>query len=68
MFILQEKFQLEEDLKAATSNQERERMQRKLNVVDGNLQDNKSWVHYWEERANKNGEELKQLESTIKNG
>ena len=36
--------------------------------MDGNLQDNRSWVQYWEEKANKNGEELKQLESTIKEG
>ena len=34
--------------------------------MDGEIRDNKSLVHSWEGRANQYGEELKQLESTIK--
>ena len=34
--------------------------------VDRGIQDNKRGVHAWEENTNRFGEELKQLESTIK--
>ena len=34
--------------------------------MDGNIQENKSLVHYWDGKGNQDGEELKQLESTIK--
>ena len=34
--------------------------------MDRAIQTNKIWVHYCGERANREGEELKQLESTIK--
>ena len=34
--------------------------------MDKELQDNKSWVHYWEEQSHQAGEELKQLDPTIK--
>ena len=34
--------------------------------MDENLQTNKSMVHHWEGRTNGAGEELKQLESTVK--
>ena len=30
------------------------------------IQDYERWVHYWEEKANRHGEELKQLDPTIK--
>ena len=35
-------------------------------MVDGEIPENKSWVHRWEGKANRHGEELKQLEPTIK--
>ena len=41
-------------------------IQHRLKEVDEGLQSNKSKVHRWEEVANRFGEELKQLESTIK--
>ena len=34
--------------------------------MDGSIQGSKSWVHDYERYANQDGEELKQLESTIK--
>ena len=34
--------------------------------MDGEIQSNTSGVHYWEGEANRNGEELKQLDPTIK--
>ena len=34
--------------------------------MDGKIQSRKSGLHCWEGRANRYGEELKQLESTIK--
>ena len=34
--------------------------------MDREIKSNKSMVHYWEGQANRYGEELKQLESTIK--
>ena len=34
--------------------------------MDGDLQSNKSSVHFWEVAAYRDGEKLKQLESTIK--
>ena len=34
--------------------------------MDGGIQDKKTAVHDWEDNANRYGEELKQLESTIK--
>ena len=60
------KSQFEDDLKAATSRQERWRIQQRLEEVDGSIQDNKSQVHGWEGDANRRFEKLKQLESTIK--
>ena len=66
MFILQEKSQLKDDQKVATSFWERERIQQRLKEVDRTIQSCKSEVHYWEGAANRDGEELKQLESTIK--
>ena len=42
------------------------RIQQKLKEVDGEIQSDKSDVHYWEEEANRYGEELKQLDPTIK--
>ena len=60
------KSQLEDDLKAATSHQKRERIQQKLERVDWEAQYYKRLVDRWEEVANRYGEELKQLESTIK--
>ena len=59
------KSQFEDDLKAATNCQERERVQQKLKEVDQVIQDNQSQVHCWEGDANREGEALKHLVSTI---
>ena len=34
--------------------------------MDGEIRNYKWWVDHWEKRANRHGEELKQLESTTK--
>ena len=41
-------------------------MQPRLQAGDGEIQRSKSLVQYWEGEAHQAGEELKQLESTIK--
>ena len=64
--LLKEKYQLEDDLKVATSHQERERIQQRLRKVDENIQGSKSLLHHWEKEANRDGGGLKQLESTIR--
>jgi hypothetical protein len=61
------KSQLEDDLKAATSRQERRRIQQRLEV-DKKIQYHKSEVRRWEGKANRAGEELKQLESLNEDG
>ena len=53
-------------MKAITSHQHLRRIQQQLNSVDGDIQGNKRAVHYWKGEANWYGEELKRLESTIK--
>ena len=45
---------------------ERQSIQRRLQKVDGEIQSWKIGVQAWEGEANQYGEELKQLESTIK--
>ena len=51
---------------AATGHQEREGIQQRLEEVDGNIQSCKNSVHHFEGKANQDGEELKQLERTIR--
>jgi hypothetical protein len=58
--------QFEDDLKTATNDGQRMGIQQRLEGVDENIQRHKSEVHRCEGRANRRGEELKQLESTIK--
>ena len=60
--FLQEKFQLEDGIKAATNSQEREWIQWTLRKVDWKLRDYKSQLYDYEERVNQEGERLKQLE------
>ena len=43
-------------------------IQRRLKVVNGNIQYNKRGMHNYEGRVNQDEERLKQLESTIKEG
>ena len=57
------KHDLQDDLKAATSRQERRRITHRLWNIDTAIQSSKSQVHEWEEKASQQGEKLKQLET-----
>ena len=65
LLLFQEKSKLQDELQAATSFNERDSIQHRLEEVDRKLQSNKTWMPVWEDCANHEEEELKQLESTI---